>query len=80
MDGAGTVLNAVVGIAGLMPRWPPSRAATALAQQGEPVTAGHLVTDAVRKNGLHLLPVDMSTARFSNGKDQHSAKTLEKFC
>ena len=60
MDGAGTVLNAVVGIAGL----DASLAAIesghdlALANKESLVTGGHLVTDAVRKNGVHLLPVD----------------------
>ncbi len=60
MDGAGTVLNAVVGIAGL----PASLAAIesghdlALANKESLVTGGHLVTDAVAKHGVHLLPVD----------------------
>ena len=57
MDGAGTVLNAVVGIAGL----PASLAAIesghdlALANKESLVTGGHLVTDAVAKHGVHLL-------------------------
>ena len=60
MDGAGTVLNAVVGIAGL----DASLAAIesghdlALANKESLVTGGHLVTDAVKKHGVHLLPVD----------------------
>jgi len=58
--GAGTVLNAVVGIAGL----DASLAAIesghdlALANKESLVTGGHLVTDAVKKHGVHLLPVD----------------------
>ena len=57
MDGAGTVLNAVVGIAGL----DASLAAIesghdlALANKESLVTGGHLVTDAVKKHGVHLL-------------------------
>ena len=81
MDGAGTVLNAVVGIAGL----DASLAAIesghdlALANKESLVTGGHLVTDAVRKNGVHLLPVDSEhSAIFQCLQDQHSAKTLEK--
>ena len=53
------VLNAVVGIAGL----PASLAAIesghdlALANKESLVTGGHLVTDAVKKYGVKLLPV-----------------------
>ena len=81
MDGAGTVLNAVVGIAGL----PASLAAIesghdlALANKESLVTGGHLVTDAVAKHGVHLLPVDSEhSAIFQCLQDAHSAKTLEK--
>lgn len=81
MDGAGTVLNAVVGIAGL----DASLAAIesghdlALANKESLVTGGHLVTDAVKKNGVHLLPVDSEhSAIFQCLQDAHSAKTLEK--
>ena len=60
MDGPDIVLNAVVGIAGL----PASLAAIesghdlALANKESLVTGGHLVTDAVKKHGVKLLPVD----------------------
>ena len=81
MDGAGTVLNAVVGIAGL----DASLAAIesghdlALANKESLVTGGHLVTDAVKKHGVRLLPVDSEhSAIFQCLQDQHSAKTLEK--
>ena len=81
MDGAGTVLKAVVGIAGL----DASLAAIesghdlALANKESLVTGGRLVTDAVRKNGVHLLPVDSAhSAIFQCLQDQHRAKTLEK--
>ena len=81
MDGAGTVLNAVVGIAGL----DASLAAIesghdlALANKESLVTGGHLVTQAVEKHGVQLLPVDSEhSAIFQCLQDQHSAKTLEK--
>ena len=81
MDGAGTVLNAVVGIAGL----DASLAAIesghdlALANKESLVTGGHLVTQAVAKHGVKLLPVDSEhSAIFQCLQDQHSAKTLEK--
>ena len=60
MDGPDVVLNAVGGIAGL----PASLAAIesghdlALANKESLVTGGHLVTDAVKKYGVKLLPVD----------------------
>ena len=60
MDGPDVVLNAVVGIAGL----PASLAAIesghnlALANKESLVTGGHLVTQAVAKHGVKLLPVD----------------------
>ena len=81
MDGAGTVLNAVVGIAGL----DASLAAIesghdlALANKESLVTGGHLVTDAVKKNGVHLLPVDSEhSAIFQCLQDAHSAKNAGK--
>ncbi len=60
MEGPDVVLNAVVGIAGL----DASLAAIesghdlALANKESLVTGGHLVTDAVKQHGVHLLPVD----------------------
>lgn len=81
MEGADVVLNAVVGIAGL----DASLAAIesghdlALANKESLVTGGHLVTDAVRRHGVHLLPVDSEhSAIFQCLQDAHSAKTLEK--
>ena len=81
MDGPDVVLNAVVGIAGL----PASLAAIesghdlALANKESLVTGGHLVTDAVKKYGVKLLPVDSEhSAIFQCLQDQHSAKRLEK--
>ena len=81
MDGPDIVLNAVVGIAGL----PASLAAIesghdlALANKESLVTGGHLVTDAVKKHGVKLLPVDSEhSAIFQCLQDAPSAKTLEK--
>ena len=81
MEGADVVLNAVVGIAGL----DASLAAIesghdlALANKESLVTGGHLVTNAVQRHGVHLLPVDSEhSAIFQCLQDAHSAKTLEK--
>lgn len=81
MEGPDVVLNAVVGIAGL----DASLAAIesghdlALANKESLVTGGHLVTDAVKAHGVHLLPVDSEhSAIFQCLQDAHSAKTLEK--
>ena len=81
MDGPDVVLNAVVGIAGLA----ASLAAVesghdlALANKESLVTGGHLVTDAVRRAGVKLLPVDSEhSAIFQCLQDTNSAKRLEK--
>ncbi|MDD4850269.1 MAG: 1-deoxy-D-xylulose-5-phosphate reductoisomerase [Gemmiger sp.] len=81
MDGPDIVLNAVVGVAGL----PASLAAIesghdlALANKESLVTGGHLVTDAVKKQGVKLLPVDSEhSAIFQCLQDTNAAKTLEK--
>ena len=81
MEGPDVVLNAVVGIAGLA----ASLAAVesghdlALANKESLVTGGHLVTDAVRRAGVKLLPVDSEhSAIFQCLQDTNSAKRLEK--
>ena len=81
LDGPDVVLNSVVGIAGLGASLCAIESGhdLALANKESLVTGGHLVTDAVRKNGVHLLPVDSEhSAIFQCLQDQHSAKTLEK--
>ena len=81
MDGPDVVLNSVVGIAGLGASLTAIESGhdLALANKESLVTGGHLVTDAVKKNGVHLLPVDSEhSAIFQCLQDQHSAKTLEK--
>ena len=75
------VLNAVVGIAGLGATLVAieSHNDVALANKESLVTGGHLVTEAVRRNGVHLLPVDSEhSAIFQCLQDAHSAKTLTK--
>ena len=75
------VLNAVVGIAGLGATLAAieSHNDVALANKESLVTGGHLVTEAVRQNGVHLLPVDSEhSAIFQCLQDAHSAKTLTK--
>lgn len=81
MGSADVVLNAVVGIAGLGATLAALESGTdvALANKESLVTGGKLVTDAVKKNGVHLLPVDSEhSAIFQCLQDAHSAKTLNK--
>lgn len=81
MDGAGTVLNAVVGIAGLDASLTAIESGhdLALANKESLVTGGFLVTDAVRENNVKLLPVDSEhSAIFQCLQDEYSAKSLQK--
>ena len=81
LDGADVVLNSVVGIAGLGASLATIESGhdLALANKESLVTGGHLVTEAVKKHGVHLLPVDSEhSAIFQCLQDAHSAKTLNK--
>ena len=81
MDGPDVVLNAVVGIAGLAASLAAIESGhdLALANKESLVTGGHLVTDAVRRAGVKLLPVDSEhSAIFQCLQDAHSARRLEK--
>ena len=81
MDGADTAINAVVGIAGLSPTLAAIKSGKdlALANKESLVTGGHLVTQAVKKYGVKLLPVDSEhSAIFQCLQDTHSAKSLTK--
>ena len=81
MEGPEVVLNAVVGIAGLGASLAAIESGhdLALANKESLVTGGHLVTDAVRRHGVHLLPVDSEhSAIFQCLQDQHAAKRLTK--
>ena len=81
MDGADMVLNAVVGIAGLDSTLAAINSGKdlALANKESLVTGGQLVTDAVQKSGVHLLPVDSEhSAIFQCLQDRHSAAALDR--
>lgn len=81
MPGADIVLNAVVGIAGLAPTLAAIESGKdlALANKESLVTGGQLVIDAVKKKGVHLLPVDSEhSAIFQCLQDTASAKSLSK--
>ncbi|MCD8390775.1 MAG: 1-deoxy-D-xylulose-5-phosphate reductoisomerase [Firmicutes bacterium] len=60
IDGADTVVTAVVGIAGLAPTIEAIKAGKniALANKETLVTGGHIVTRLARENNVKLLPVD----------------------
>ncbi len=60
LDGPDVVLNSVVGIAGLGASMSAVESGhdLALANKESLVTGGHLVTKAVQKAGVQLLPVD----------------------
>lgn len=81
MDGPDVVLNAVVGIAGLGATLAAIESGhdVALANKESLVTGGSLVMDAVKKQGVHLLPVDSEhSAIFQCLQDAESAKSLSK--
>ena len=81
MDGSDIVLNAVVGIAGLAATLSAIKSGrdVALANKESLVTGGHLVTQAVAKHGVKLLPVDSEhSAIFQCLQDKESAKSLTK--
>ncbi len=75
------VLNAVVGIAGLEATLAAIESGkdVALANKESLVTGGKLVMDAVKRNGVKLLPVDSEhSAIFQCLQDPYSAKKLNK--
>ena len=81
MPGADIVLNAVVGVAGLEPSLAAVESGKdlALANKESLVTGGALVTEAVRRKGVRLLPVDSEhSAIFQCLQDAHSARALTK--
>lgn len=59
-DGVGTVLNAIVGMAGLLPTLAAIEAGReiALANKETLVAGGKLVMEAAREKGVRILPVD----------------------
>ena len=81
MDGPDVVLNSVVGIAGLGASLAAIESGhdLALANKESLVTGGHLVTQAVAKHGIRLLPVDSEhSAIFQCLQDKESARSLTK--
>ncbi|MEG1932251.1 MAG: 1-deoxy-D-xylulose-5-phosphate reductoisomerase, partial [Pygmaiobacter sp.] len=81
LPGAEIVLNAVVGVAGLAPTLAAIESGKdlALANKESLVTGGLLVTEAVKRHGVHLLPVDSEhSAIFQCLQDTVSAKSLTK--
>ena len=79
MDGPDVVLDSVVGIAGLGASLTAIESGhdLALANKESLVTGGHLVTQAVAKHGVKLLPVDSEqSAIFQCLQDKESAKSL----
>ena len=78
MEGPDVVLNSVVGIAGLRASLAAIESGhdLALANKESLVTGGYLVTDAVAKHGVKLLPVDSEhSAIFQCLQDKESAKS-----
>lgn len=81
MEGSDMVLNAVVGIAGLASTLAAINSGKdlALANKESLVTGGKLVMDAVKKNKVHLLPVDSEhSAIFQCLQDAYSAIALDR--
>ena len=81
LDGPDVVLNSVVGIAGLGASLCAIESGhdLALANKESLVTGGHLVTQAVEKHGVQLLPVDSEhSAIFQCLQDKESAPSLTK--
>ena len=81
LDGTDVVLNSVVGIAGLGASLCAIESGhdLALANKESLVTGGHLVTQAVAKHGVKLLPVDSEhSAIFQCLQDKESAPSLTK--
>ena len=81
LDGPDVVLNSVVGIAGLGASLTAIESGhdLALANKESLVTGGHLVTQAVEKHGVQLLPVDSEhSAIFQCLQDKESAPSLTK--
>lgn len=80
-SGADTVLNAIVGIAGLEPTLAAVQAGknVALANKETLVAGGHLVTRAVREKGISLLPVDSEhSAIFQSLQGSPGKKAVHK--
>ena len=81
MDGTDVVLNSVVGIAGLGASLSAIESGhdLALANKESLVTGGHLVTQAVERCGVKLLPVDSEHSPSSSAsRTPRAPKSLTK--
>ena len=81
IDSAELVLNSVVGMVGLLPTIAAAKAKKdiALANKETLVAGGSLVTDAVKENGVKLLPVDSEhSAIFQSIQGMPGQRALKK--
>lgn len=80
MDGPDVVLNSVVGIAGLGASLTAIESGhdLALANKESLVTGGHLVTQAVAKHGVKLLPVDSEHSAIFQCLQGNEAKSVKR--
>ena len=80
LDGPDVVLNSVVGIAGLGASLCAIESGhdLALANKESLVTGGHLVTQAVAKHGVKLLPVDSEHSAIFQSLNGEPAGRIEK--
>jgi len=79
LPGAGMVVNALVGSAGLEPTLAAIRAGhdVALANKETLVAGGSLVMQAVKKNRVRLLPIDSEHVALHQCLDGRDAKTVK---
>ena len=79
-DGADTVLNSVVGMAGLEPTLAAidAKKKLALANKETLVAGGQLVMEAAKKNGVSILPVDSEHSAIFQALQGHPANAALK--
>ncbi len=79
-DQANILVNAVLGSVGLYPTLQAisAKKTIAIANKETLVTAGHLVMDAVKKNGVELLPVDSEHSAIFQALQGEKAKNIEQ--
>jgi 1-deoxy-D-xylulose-5-phosphate reductoisomerase len=79
-DQANILVNAVLGSVGLFPTLQAiaAKKTIAIANKETLVTAGHLVMDAVKKNGVELLPVDSEHSAIFQALQGEKAKNIER--
>lgn len=79
-DKADVLVNAVMGSVGLFPTLQAIEAkkTIAIANKETLVTAGHLVMDAVKRNGVELLPVDSEHSAIFQALNGEKHKSIER--